>query len=471
MAATSLEIAFTRAFNELIQDGTWASIFGPTEVEMASLCSGAPENWPIPVPEEGSDLQRVLETGEFWCGYPTGLAFSSEVTGVPFIDSTDPNNTTGYIVDFWDKIGERIGDMYQTEAPIVVGWNTSFDSSNNIFTSLSNGEFDSACARFSPDGTWTDPATSAKRPRSLAFSNMLCASYLERSWIFVLPETAAAGVVDSFEALAEAIANGSVANVCTPTQPESGTVTSCSLQINRFLQPADTTTSGDFKCIGKSDAAFADLDAGVCDAVWGSAAADTSSYSRFSQPTITAWSSFFRNDNLPQEEPLLSAGAIAGIVIGAVAFVGLLFLALYHIKTKQQERRLKLRFVRQVARNISITSSPNQLSADDIAKELRHISGDGGGAVTKTALKTWLDDGKLGELSDKDFDMLWAALDSDNSGLIDPVEFCTYLSACGDAFDEVNREQQAMSKDERIMFASRRLSAIKKNDLPVVEDL
>ena len=337
MAATSLEVAFTRAFNELIQDGTWASIFGPTEVEMASLCSGAPDNWPVPEVEAGSDLQRVLDTGEFWCGYPTGLAFASESTSLPFIDSMDPSNTTGYIVEFWDKVGEQIALMYDRGAPIAVRWNTTFDSSNDIFTSLANGEFDSACARFSPDGTWTDPSTSTKHPRSLAFSNMLCASYLERSWIFVLPSTASSGI-DSFEALALAIADGTVTNVCTPTQPTSGTVTSCSLQINRFLSP--TATSEDFECIGKSDTAFADLDAGICDAVWGSAATDLSPYARFSQPTVTAWSSFFRNENLPQSEPILSGGAIAGIVIGAVAFAGIVFYALYRAKTKKQKTRI-----------------------------------------------------------------------------------------------------------------------------------
>ena len=80
MAATSLEIAFTRAFNELVQDGTWALTFGGAEVESSSSCSGAPENWPLPTPEEGSDLQRVLDSGEFKCGFPSGLAFSSEVT-------------------------------------------------------------------------------------------------------------------------------------------------------------------------------------------------------------------------------------------------------------------------------------------------------------------------------------------------------------------------------------------------------
>jgi hypothetical protein len=172
MAATSLEIAFTRAFNELVQDGTWALTFGGAEVESSSSCSGAPENWPLPTPEEGSDLQRVLDSGEFKCGFPSGLAFSSEVTGKDFLNSMDPSETTGYIVDYWDKIGEKIGDMYDMPQPIQIRWNTTFDSSNDIFTAIAKGEFDSACARFSPDGTWTDPSTSTKYPRSLAFSNV-----------------------------------------------------------------------------------------------------------------------------------------------------------------------------------------------------------------------------------------------------------------------------------------------------------
>jgi hypothetical protein len=357
--------------------------------------------------------------------------------------------------------------MYNRPA-IAVGWNTTFDSSNAIFTSLSNGEFDSACARFSPDGTWKDPG-GIKRPRSLAFSNMLCATYLERSFIYVLPATAAAGIT-SMEALAAAVSKGNITNVCTPTQPTSGTVTSCSLQINRYLSSPPPI---EFECIGKSDTAFTDLDAGICDAVWGAADTDTSTYGRFTQPTVTAWSSFFRNENLPppeQVQPVLTTGAIVGILFGFLAFVVLLFTGVYFIKTKQNERRLKSRFVRQVARNISIASSPNQLSADDIAKEIQHISGGKeGGAVTKSALKTWLDDGKLGLLSDKDFELLWSSLDTDNSGTIDPVEFCTYLSGCGEAFDEVNEEHKAMSKEEKIMFASRRLSVIKGHP-PVVED-
>jgi hypothetical protein len=53
-------------------------------------------------------------------------------------------------------------------------------------------------------------------------------------------------------------------------------------------------------------------------------------------------------------------------------------------------------------------------------------------------------DRELG-ISAADFNALWIALDRDGSGNIDFVEFCTFLSGCGQAFDEVYDEQQKRS--------------------------
>lgn len=136
---------------------------------------------------------------------------------------------------------------------------------------------------------------------------MLCTTYLESSWVYTTPESS----IYSFEGLVEVIGNRfNTINVCTPTNPTSGTVVSCSLQIgnyvtngttlNEFLWDNDVVFGRGFECIGKGDSAFEDLDNGngICDAVWGSAATNTTSYQRFRQPTVTAWSSFFRNENL-----------------------------------------------------------------------------------------------------------------------------------------------------------------------------
>jgi hypothetical protein len=76
---------------------------------------------------------------------------------------------------------------------------------------------------------------------------------------------------------------------------------------------------------------------------------------------------------------------------------------------------------------------------------------------SSTELKTWIDEGKLGNISDNDFNALWSALDLDGSGTVDFVEFCTFLSGCGEAFDEVYDQQEKMSKHEKMKYASSRL--------------
>jgi hypothetical protein len=90
-----------------------------------------------------------------------------------------------------------------------------------------------------------------------------------------------------------------------------------------------------------------------------------------------------------------------------------------------------------VAQNITIAPTAGGLDTNAILKEFKHIDKDKGGTITKDELQVWLKDGKLGEISQSDFNvMCWVAMDVDGNGSIDFVEFCTFMSGCGDAFDE-----------------------------------
>jgi hypothetical protein len=160
----------------------------------------------------------------------------------------------------------------------------------------------------------------------------------------------------------------------------------------------------------------------------------------------------------PQDDQL-STGGVAGITIGCSLFCVLLLSILFWMQLKKQEKRYKTRFVRQVARNISIAPSPGMISADKLTEELKHIGGEHG-RIAKAELKGWLDDKKLGALSDGDFEALWAAMDTEGKGEVDPVEFFVFLSACGPQFEEVYNEQRSMPRKEKIALASRRLSNI-----------
>lgn len=164
----------------------------------------------------------------------------------------------------------------------------------------------------------------------------------------------------------------------------------------------------------------------------------------------------------PSTESNLSSGAIAGIIIGLCAFVALAGIAWHKIQASKQRARYRKRLVQQVARNITIGPSPSQLDADSIAKELKHIGKNKDGTISKHALKEWMSDEKLGALSGDDFEALWSALDADNSGLVDPVEFCAVLGTCGPEFETTYNEQQRMRKEEKLRWASQRLSVLAK---------
>ena len=134
----------------------------------------------------------------------------------------------------------------------------------------------------------------------------------------------------------------------------------------------------------------------------------------------------------------------------------------YWWRLKQQEKRYKKRFVQQVARNITIAPSGGAIPADKLAEEIKHI-GDHNGKIKKQDLKNWMADGKLGEISNSDFEALWAAMDIDGTGEVNAIQFCVFLSGCGDAFDEVYEEQKHMSDDEKAKLASRRLSVLNQS--------
>jgi hypothetical protein len=152
---------------------------------------------------------------------------------------------------------------------------------------------------------------------------------------------------------------------------------------------------------------------------------------------------------------------VAGIVLGAVSFVIALSFSIYRIKLHRQEKRFRKRFVQQIARNISIGPSPKCIPVEKLAEEVQHI-GNSEGTITKSELLKWMLDVKLEFISDRDFDALWAAMDLDNRGEVNAIDFFVFLSACGSQFEEVYHEQLTMPKKERLKLAARRLSNINK---------
>lgn len=171
----------------------------------------------------------------------------------------------------------------------------------------------------------------------------------------------------------------------------------------------------------------------------------------------------------PYQEPAasLNGGGIALIVILCIAAVVAVGSFVYRRASAAQKKRYKEHIIRGIARNITIAPSAGMLSPQLLHKEFDHIDKDKGGTISKAELKEFLNSGKVGDLSDKDLDAMWAVLDLDGSGEVDFVEFTAFLSSCGEEFETVHKETLAMTKEEKLVFASKRLSV---RDLAAADD-
>jgi len=147
------------------------------------------------------------------------------------------------------------------------------------------------------------------------------------------------------------------------------------------------------------------------------------------------------------------------VILGCLVLITVGFLLHRNAKAKQK-KRYKAHFVRGIAKNITIAPSAGMISAEELKKEFDFIDKDKGGTISRDELNEFVESGKIGIMEKKDFDAMFSALDIDNSGEIDFVEFAAFLSSCGSEFDKVNQEQKAMTADEKFMSASRRLSTM-----------
>ena len=196
-------------------------------------------------------------------------------------------------------------------------------------------------------------------------------------------------------------------------------------------------------------------------------------------PNETEWCGGLINDASCTESPYVepdpqfTEGAIAMFVIIAAIGFSLIAYVIQRYFWEKQKKRIQLRMVRGIAQNVTIGDSAGQMDGDTLLKEFTHIGKDKGGTISKEEMKKWLADGKLGTISDKDFHAMWVAMDIDQSGEVDFIEFASYLSGCGDAFEEVFKERQNMSKEEMLKRLSQRLSVkhLSKEDIEALKNL
>ena len=163
----------------------------------------------------------------------------------------------------------------------------------------------------------------------------------------------------------------------------------------------------------------------------------------------------------PVSQDGLSGRVVAGTVVGVVGFVAAVCFLMYYYYLRRQKHRYKKQFVKQIAKNINIGPSPKCIPIDILADQVQHI-GNKDGVISKVELSTWMRQNNLEFLSNRDFDALWAAMDVDNKGAVNAIDFFVFLSACGSEFEQVFNEQHGLTKKERLEAAARRLSKLNR---------
>jgi hypothetical protein len=107
-----------------------------------------------------------------------------------------------------------------------------------------------------------------------------------------------------------------------------------------------------------------------------------------------------------------------------------------------------------------------QLPPEALASELKRIDSETqDGSISKEALWNFMSTGLAGELSESDCNALFAAIDLDQSGTVDFLEFCTFMGKCSDEYRSArtNRGSVTDRASRRISVAdttARRLSSV-----------
>lgn len=164
----------------------------------------------------------------------------------------------------------------------------------------------------------------------------------------------------------------------------------------------------------------------------------------------------------PPESNNLGPGVIAAIVISPVVLVLALAMVYHMHQLKKQEKRMKKRFIQQLARNIEIGENARDIPADKLTEAFKHIGGETG-MISKQDLSKWLNDIHMDFMSEKDFERLWHSLDMEGRGMVDAIDFINFLTQCAPQFKEVHDEFSALPKTERMKLATRRLSNISEH--------
>jgi len=138
----------------------------------------------------------------------------------------------------------------------------------------------------------------------------------------------------------------------------------------------------------------------------------------------------------PYQEPegVARAEVIAGFTVaGAVILIVILIAVLYklHLRAvKNQKEEIRQTLMKGIAGGAHVGFTQAGLSMDDLVGEFMKIDTSNDGFVQKSEMKEFAQSGEFGELSEKDFELMFETIDANRNGEIDFVEFVTFIGQC-----------------------------------------
>jgi hypothetical protein len=111
-------------------------------------------------------------------------------------------------------------------------------------------------------------------------------------------------------------------------------------------------------------------------------------------------------------------------------------------------KRLRKQFAQQVARHVDLRAYVSQLNPTDLLAEFERIdTGVKGetsdGFISREELWEFMSSGKAEEMSERDFNLVIDSMDIKGRGKVNFVEFCAFMSSCGEVIQELAKEEKA----------------------------
>lgn len=141
------------------------------------------------------------------------------------------------------------------------------------------------------------------------------------------------------------------------------------------------------------------------------------------------------------QEPAASLNGF-GIALTTIFVVGFVSLGVHIFKKylfKSQQRRYKVHFAKIMADRIGHVGHLAQLDPKEMEEEFKRIDiglNANDGMIQKDELWAWVQSGKAGTMTKKDFDALFQSMDIDGDGEVSFIEFCGFMARCGSEYDK-----------------------------------